>query len=1003
MDPVTLIVTALAAGAAAALQDETKSAVTTAYERMRKLAKRRFAPSDNGDYLMGKHAEDPLVWGKPLARELEQAGAAGDPDLVAAAQELMGLLDARGSQEGKYVVGVRDSQGVQIGDGTSQANYFGGTRIQTGRDAYVAGGNLYINGPMPQPADVAAAVGMNNLPRPPTAVFVGRESAMARLQAALSGQGSAVVTQAVHGLGGVGKSELALQFAHHHRHQYQVTWWVTADSAARAEVGLAALAGRLCPDFASTATTAEAAGWAVTWLQVHAGWLLVLDNVTDPADIRSLLGQLHGGHILLTTRRDIGWHKAAAPVRLDVLDPGPAVDLITDVTGQASPADRKTAAEIASELGFLPLALDQATAYIAHMRITLDRYMALLRQHPARMHGAVPEGTDAQRTIDRIWDITLDAMREASYPAVSLLHVIACYAPDSIPRALFTDSGDDEALGLLASYSMITLTPDAVSIHRLLQAVILAQPGTGDLAAEAARDTALRRLTQAIPGNLQTDVTAWPVARAVSTHIDSLASRYPPGDEPAALGSLLSNVSVFHRTQGSYQRAHDLCTTALTITEAALGPDHPDTALRLGNLAATYSDLGRPADALPLERRALAITEAVLGAGHPDTALRLGNLAASYRDLGRSASALPLEQRALAITEAALGPDHPDTARRLGNLAATYSEQGQHADALPLAQRALVIIEAALGPDHPDTALRLGNLAATYRHLGRYADALPLARRALAVTEAALGPNHPDTAQRLGNLAAIHSALGQYTDALPLEQRALAVTRTALGPDHPDTALRLENLAATYSDLRRYADALRLEQRSLTITEATLGPDHPDTARRLGHLAAIYRALGQYTDALSLGKRALTVTEAALGPGHPDTGRRLDNLAVIYRFQGNSGDALPLARRALAITEAACGPDHPDTARRLGNLAAIYRALGQYTDALPLEHRALAITEAALAPDHPDIARRLGNLAATYRHLGRYADALPLEERALTVTEAQSTPGPRHSPSDPSS
>ncbi len=1003
MDPVALIVTALAAGAAAGLQDDTKSAATRAYARVRGLAKRRFSHPDHGDYLMNKHAEDPQTWGMALASELEQGGAAHDADLLSAAQELMGLLDAMGSQEGKYFVSVQGSRGVQLGDGNSQTNRFGGTRVRTGRDAYFAGGNIYINGPMLQPADVAAAAGMNNLPRPPAAVFVGRESAMARLQAALSGQGSAVVTQAVHGLGGVGKSELALQFAHRHRDQYPVIWWVTADNAAHTETGLAALADRLCPDFAATATTAEAAGWAVTWLQVHAGWLLVLDNVIDPADIRSLLGQLHGGHILLTTRRDVGWHKAAAPVRLDVLDPSPAVDLITDVTGQASPEDRKTAAEIASELGFLPLALDQAIAYIAQMRITLDWYLGLLRQHPARMHAAVPEGSDAQRTIDRIWDITLDAMREASYPAVSLLHVIACYAPDSIPRALFTESDDDEALGLLASYSMITLTPDAVSIHRLLQAVILARPGAGGLAAEAARNTALRRLARAIPGNLQTDVTAWPMARALSTHIDSLASRYPPGGEPAALGSLLSNIGVFHRSQGSYQRAHDLCAAALAITEAALGPDHPDTALRLGNLAATYSDLGHPADALPLEQRALAITEAVLGPDHPDTALRLGNLAASYRDLGRSASALPLEQRALAITETAFGPDHSDTARRLGNLAATYSGHGQHIDALPLAQRALTVTETAFGPYHPDTALRLANLAATYRHLERYADALPLARRALAVTEAALGPAHPDTAQRLGNLAAIHSALGQHTEALSLEQRALAVTEAALGPDHPDTALRLEHLAGTYSDLRRYADALRLGQQSLTITEAALGPDHPDTARRLGHLADIYRVLGQYTDALSLGKQALAVIEAALGPDHPETGRRLGNLAAIYRDQGNPSDALPLARRALAVAEAAFGPDHPSIARRLWSLAAIYRALGQYTDALPLEERALAVAEAAFGPDHPSLARRLRSLAAIYRHLGRHADARPLEERALAVTEAGAMLGDRLSPGDPSS
>jgi hypothetical protein len=147
MDPVTLIVTALAAGAAAALQDGAKSAVKTAYARVRELAKKRFTHPDNGEYLMDKHAENPEIWGKPLAKELEQAGAARDSVLVSAAQELMKLLDAGGSREGMYVVSVQNSQVVQIGDGNTQANYFGGTSVQAARDAYVSGRDLDIHRP----------------------------------------------------------------------------------------------------------------------------------------------------------------------------------------------------------------------------------------------------------------------------------------------------------------------------------------------------------------------------------------------------------------------------------------------------------------------------------------------------------------------------------------------------------------------------------------------------------------------------------------------------------------------------------------------------------------------------------------------------------------------------------------------------------------------------------------------------------------------------------------
>jgi len=247
-------------------------------------------------------------------------------------------------------------------------------------------------GGIPRPADAVITAGMNNLPRPPAGVFVGREAALARLDLGLAGGGSVVVTQAVYGLGGVGKSELALQHAHTRKGSYMLIWWITAEDRSGIEAGLAALAGRICPELALAATTPEAAGWALAWLQAHTGWLLILDDVTEPGDVQALLGQLHGGRILLTTRRDAGWARIAAPVRLDVLDPGPAAALITAATGQGEPGDEQVALEIAGELGFLPLALDQAAAYITQTRIPLARYLALLREHPARMHAATTGG-----------------------------------------------------------------------------------------------------------------------------------------------------------------------------------------------------------------------------------------------------------------------------------------------------------------------------------------------------------------------------------------------------------------------------------------------------------------------------------------------------------------------------------------------------------------------------------------------------------------------------------
>ena len=674
------------------------------------------------------------------------------------------------------------------GVGSIAAEVISGT-VATGDNALVDARKVELApGAIPRPADVSTAVPISNLPRPPARVFLGRETALRQLGGALSERATAVVTQAVYGLGGVGKSELALHHAHAHRDDYPLMWWIIAGHADQVEAGLADLAMRLCPEIGLAGTTRDAAGWALAWLQAHAGWLLVLDNVEDLHDVEPLLAQLSRGHILITTRRDVDWQRLAVPVRLDVLDPGPAAEVITRRTGHATPADQDDAAEVAAELGYLPLALDQAAAFIIQARITPGSYLAQLQRHPLRMYSAAGGG-EAQRTIARLWDITIEAVRERDPDAVRLLYVLVHYAPDSIPRVILggTEPGPevDEWLGLLASFSMITLTSDTVSIHRLVQAVILSKhaadqretvPGSW-----SPRDTALDWLKQAIPVSPDTNVDGWPLLRALVGHAESLTSHYTVGDQPELLGLVHSEIGLFHQSQGDYQRALAMRESALRIIETALGPDHPDTALQLGNLAVTYSALGRLADALPLS------------------------------------------ERALRITETALGPDHPDTALRLGNLAVTYSALGRLADALPLEQRALRITETALGPDHPSMGIAMGNLASTYRALGRAADALPLAERALRITETALGPDHHCTANRLGNLAVTYSALGRLADALPLEQRALRITETALGPDHPDTALRLRNLAVTYRTLGRGAEAFLLEQRALQIIKAERG------------------------------------------------------------------------------------------------------------------------------------------------------------------------------------
>jgi len=308
---------------------------------------------------------------------------------------------------------------------------------------------------------------------------------------------------------------------------------------------------------------------------------------------------------------------------------------------------------------------------------------------------------------------------------------------------------------------------------------------------------------------------------------------------------------------GVYGQAESLYQRALKIREAQLGPDHPDVASSLNNLAALYQAMGGYGQAEPYYQRALKIVEAKLGPDHPKMASSLNNLAELYRAMGAYSQAEPLYQRALKIWEVKLGSDHLDVATSLNNLAILYQAMGAYGQAEPLYQRALKIREAQLGPDHPDVATSLNSLAGLYHTMGVYGQAESLYQRALKIREAQLGPDHPDVASSLNSLAALYQAMGGYSQAEPYYQRALKIREAQLGPDHPDVASSLNNLAELYRAMGAYSQAEPLYQRALKIREAKLGPNHPNVTNSLSNLMVLWGALGNLDKIMSASKRLL--------------------------------------------------------------------------------------------------------------------------------------------------
>ncbi|RNL72465.1 tetratricopeptide repeat protein [Streptomyces sp. I6] len=620
------------------------------------------------------------------------------------------------------------------------------------------------------PAHVPAPPGVDNLPARP-ALFVGRARELERLDAALASQGQAVV-QAVHGLGGIGKSALAAHWAATRPHGHTPIRWITADSPAAVQQGLADLATALQPALARALTAEELAERAAQWLATHTGWLIVLDNVNDPADIAALTARARGGRFLITSRLATAWTHATTVVRLDILTPAESLALFTRITTAQHPGrDLDGATELCEELGHLPLAIEQAAAYLAQNPLTTPRaYLHFLARHPADMyrHGAAT--TPTEHTIARTWNITLDRITTLQPHAADLLRTLAWYAPDHIPTTL-TGPADpptrDAALGLLAAYSMIT--PDAptgtVAVHRLVQALTRTpdpdDPHRTPELVDQARQQATTNLHTAFPDTWSTPAT-WPTWRTLLPHIDALADHTTPDTDTPTTAHVLNRTGLFLDDQGQPAHAIRHLQRALTDRTRVLGEDHPDTLSSRNNLAGAYDSVGDLGRAIELYERTLTDMVRVLGEDHPVTLSSRNNLAVAYRVAGDVGRAVPLFEQTLTGTVRVLGEDHPDTLISRNNLAYAYKSVGDLGRAIELYERTLTDMVRVLGEDHPSTLTSRNNLAGAYQAAGDLGRAIELYERTLTDMVRVLGEDHPSTLTSRNNLAAAYQAAGMW-------------------------------------------------------------------------------------------------------------------------------------------------------------------------------------------------------------------------------------------------
>ncbi len=761
-----------------------------------------------------------------------------------------------------------------------------------------------------------------NVPFRRNPCFTGRTDLLERLHAQSDQTDHRARThvQALIGLGGIGKTQIAVEYAYRHRHEYRAVLWVRAASQEMLTADLVALAHLLRLPERTDQDQARVVAAVRRWLAEEPGWLLILDNADDLGLLKNVLPATEAGQVLLTTR-DQAIGTLAEPLLVEKLDQVEGTLLLlrrARLLAPDAPLDNASrvlytqARAIVQAVDGLPLALDQAGAYLEETGCNLADYLTLYQRHWRHLLSrAGAESHDYPETVASTWALSFEQVEQANPAAADLLRLCAFLQPDAIAEEIITEgavelgptlspvAGDllalNEALRVLRRYSLVRRDGESkmLSLHRLVQAVLKDNLEAATMRQWAER--AVRAVNAAFPevqgGTLEPCARLMPQAQACATLIEEEGLAFPDA------ARLLDQTGRYLIQRSQLAQAETILRLALRLSEQVLGERHLQTANVLHDLAEAIYHLSRDMEAEPFFLQALAVREDLLGARHPDVAESLMYLGQLLHFQGKYPQAETLYLRALAIWEDPAGSGRLDVneglAFTLNNLALLYHHMGRYDQAEPLHQRALSIREQTLGVEHPDTAESLNNLAFLYGAQGKSEEEELLLRRAIRILEQTLGPDHPVTAMSLGNLAQVLTFQERYEEAEPLHLRALRIREQEQGPEHPDASYSLNNLALFYQRQGKYEQAEPLHQRALRIRERALGPDHPRVAQSLSNLARLYQAQGQRERAEQLFARALAVFEQALGSEHPDTATVREEYARLVQARRGLEKTMP--------------------------------------------------------------------------------------------------------------
>jgi tetratricopeptide (TPR) repeat protein len=741
--------------------------------------------------------------------------------------------------------------------------------------------------------------------------FSDANDRLGALRRALTNSGAAAVVSpaAVYGMGGVGKTQLALRYSHLYRDAYAGVWWLRAETDETLQLDAldaCRAVGAELPEGTPPALALK------RWLEAAAGvpaWLLVFDNAEDPARLRAWLPE-RGGHHLLITSRNPAWSGIAQPVAIGVWSPEQGVAFLERrLHREASPADRAVLRDLAQALGGLPLALEQAASFLDDTGMSATAYVEQVRRNetaPLLLDEGRP-ATGYERSVLSTLSMAFPRLPE---DASLLLRLLALCAPEPVPESLFVDRPHElppalaysasnpvlweKALGALRRLGLVERTTDAspresaapeghartgaLLLHRLTQEV--ARHRLSDSSADA--DNLLRLLRTALPPDAASPAN-WPAYTSLAPHVlfvERFGTQFLV--DRRALAWTLDRIATYIQYRlALYGTAGAIFERALGLNRGDLGDEHPDTLRSMDNLALTLLNQGNLDEARALQEQVLAAKRRVQGDDHADTLVSMGNLASTLSGQGDLDGARALEERVLAAMRRIRGEEHHQTLTAMNNLATTLFDQGDLTEARTLQGQVLAAMRRIRGDEHPETLTSQDNLALTLLNQGNLNEARALQEQTLAARRRVQGDEHPQTLISMGNLALTLSSQGDWSGARALEEQGLALMRRVLGDEHPDTLAWCGNLASTLFNQGDLSGARTLGERVLAATRRVLGDEHPKTLTAMHNLAVALSEGGEVESALELMKAAASGRSAKLGANHPDALISAQSLALM--------------------------------------------------------------------------------------------------------------------------